>query len=169
VPEPNDLFGAPEPAAPPEPDTNRPLADRLRPATLAEAVGEDHLFGPDGALARMLQRGSLGSLILWGPPGVGKTTIARLLAAQAKRAFVQLAAEFSGVTELKRAFADAIKRRPAGQGILLSRRAGIYCKDREEPYNLCCPTFQDRNRINIDIPAGYNWPASNPCARLSTV
>jgi putative ATPase len=119
VPEPDDLFGAPEPAAPPEPDTNRPLADRLRPATLAEVVGQDHLLGPDGALTRMLQRGSLASLILWGPPGVGKTTIARLLAAQAKLAFVQLSAVFSGVADLKRVFDDATKRRRAGQGTLL--------------------------------------------------
>jgi putative ATPase len=119
VPEPDDLFGAPEPAAPPVPDINRPLADRLRPATLAEVVGQDHLLGPEGALTRMLERGSLASLILWGPPGVGKTTIARLLASQAKLAFVQLSAVFSGVADLKRAFDDATKRRRAGQGTLL--------------------------------------------------
>ncbi|HEY1413535.1 MAG TPA: AAA family ATPase, partial [Rhodopila sp.] len=86
------MFGVPESATPPEPEINRPLADRLRPATLTEVVGQDHLLGPDGSLTRMLQRGSLASLILWGPPGVGKTTIARLLAAQAKLAFVQLSA-----------------------------------------------------------------------------
>ncbi|MDB5402071.1 MAG: family ATPase [Rhodopila sp.] len=119
MPEPDDLFGAPEPAAPPVPDINRPLADRLRPATLAEVVGQDHLLGPEGALTRMLERGSLASLILWGPPGVGKTTIARLLASQAKLAFVQLSAVFSGVADLKRAFDDATKRRRAGQGTLL--------------------------------------------------
>src|ERR1700733_13646644 len=90
VPEPDDLFGAPERAAPPEPDTNRPLADRLRPVTLAEVVGQDHLLGPEGALTRMLARGSLASLILWGPPGCGKTTIARLLAVQSGLHFVQL-------------------------------------------------------------------------------
>ena len=119
MPEPDDLFGAPEPAAPPTPETNRPLADRLRPATLADVVGQDHLLGPAGALTRMLERGSLASLILWGPPGVGKTTIARLLAAQAKLAFVQLSAVFSGVADLKRAFDDATKRRRLGQGTLL--------------------------------------------------
>ena len=119
VAEPDDLFGAPEPGAPREPDTNRPLADRLRPATLSEIVGQDHLLGPEGALIRMLERGSLASLILWGPPGVGKTTIARLLAARAKLAFVQLSAVFSGVADLKRAFDDATKRRRAGQGTLL--------------------------------------------------
>jgi putative ATPase len=119
VPEPDDLFGAPEPAAPPIPDAGRPLADRLRPATLADVVGQDHLLGPDGALTHMLRRGSLASLILWGPPGVGKTTIARLLASQAKLVFVQLSAVFSGVADLKRAFDDATKRRRAGQGTLL--------------------------------------------------
>ena len=119
MPEPDDLFGAQTPGAPPVPDINRPLADRLRPATLTEVVGQDHLLGPDGALTRMLDRGSLASLVLWGPPGVGKTTIARLLAHQANLAFVQLSAVFSGVADLKRAFDDATKRRRAGQGTLL--------------------------------------------------
>jgi putative ATPase len=119
VPEPDDLFGAAEPAVPPAQDGNRPLADRLRPATLADVVGQDHLLGPEGSLTRMLERGSLASLILWGPPGVGKTTIARLLAARARLAFVQLSAVFSGVADLKRAFDDATKRRRAGQGTLL--------------------------------------------------
>ncbi|WP_428536182.1 replication-associated recombination protein A [Rhodopila sp.] len=117
--DPDDLFGAPDPAAPPQPDTNRPLADRLRPATLSDIVGQDHLLGPDGSITRMLQRGSLASLILWGPPGVGKTTIARLLAAGAGLAFVQLSAVFSGVADLKRTFDDATKRRRVGQGTLL--------------------------------------------------
>ncbi|WP_428493517.1 replication-associated recombination protein A [Rhodopila sp.] len=117
--DPDDLFGAPDPAAPPQPDTNRPLADRLRPATLSDIVGQDHLLGPDGSIARMLQRGSLASLILWGPPGVGKTTIARLLAAGAGLAFVQLSAVFSGVADLKRTFDDATRRRRTGQGTLL--------------------------------------------------
>ncbi len=96
-----------------------PLADRLRPRLLAEVVGQDHLLGPQGVLTRMLDRGSLASLILWGPPGVGKTTIARLLAERAKLQFVQLSAVFSGVADLKRAFEQAAQRRAEGQGTLL--------------------------------------------------
>lgn len=115
---PNDLFG---PEAPPEtkPRGDRPLADRLRPRTLDEVVGQDHLLGPEGAVTRMLERGSLASLILWGPPGVGKTTIARLLAARAGLHFVQLSAVFSGVADLKKAFDDAARRRRLGEGTLL--------------------------------------------------
>jgi putative ATPase len=116
-PTPDDLFGPP-----PEPEAPaglRPLADRLRPRTLEEVVGQDHLLGPDGTLTRMLARGSLASLILWGPPGVGKTTIARLLAARSGLAFVQLSAVFSGVADLKRAFDDATRRRRTGEGTLL--------------------------------------------------
>jgi putative ATPase len=116
---PDDLFGpAPESAAGPT-GSARPLADRLRPRALDQVVGQDHLVGPDGTLTRMLARGSLASLILWGPPGTGKTTIARLLAARAGLAFVQLSAVFSGVADLKRAFEDAARRRRTGQGTLL--------------------------------------------------
>ncbi|HEY2132719.1 MAG TPA: replication-associated recombination protein A [Acetobacteraceae bacterium] len=100
-------------------DTTAPLADRLRPRALGEVIGQDHLLGPAGTLTRMLQRGTLASLILWGPPGVGKTTIARLLAEQAGLHFVQLSAVFSGVADLKRCFEDATKRRAMGQGTLL--------------------------------------------------
>jgi putative ATPase len=115
-----DLFGSPEP--PPEapaPTGPRPLADRLRPHSLAEVVGQDHLLGPDGALRRMLGRGTLASLILWGPPGVGKTTIARLLAEEAGLRFAALSAVFSGVADLKRAFEEARTRRANGQSTLL--------------------------------------------------
>ena len=111
-----DLFGT---EAPPAERGPRPLADRLRPARLSEVVGQDHLLGPEGTLTRMLARGSLPSLILWGPPGVGKTTIARLLAEAAGLVFVQLSAVFSGVADLKRAFDDARARRRRGQGTLL--------------------------------------------------
>jgi putative ATPase len=96
-----------------------PLADRLRPRRLEDVVGQDHLLGPQGTLTRMLERGSLASLILWGPPGVGKTTIARLLAERSGLHFVQLSAVFSGVADLKRAFEQAAQRRAEGQGTLL--------------------------------------------------
>jgi putative ATPase len=116
----SDLFG---PAAPPEPAgasaAARPLADRLRPRSLNEVVGQDHLLGPEGTLTRMLERGSLASLILWGPPGVGKTTIARLLSARAGLHFVQISAVFSGVADLKRVFEEAARRRRLGEGTLL--------------------------------------------------
>jgi putative ATPase len=115
---PADLFGGAEPAAT-GPAGARPLADRLRPKTLAEVVGQDHLLGPQGSLTGMLARGSLPSIILWGPPGVGKTTIARLLAQQAGLAFVALSAVFSGVADLKRAFEEARARRSNGRFTLM--------------------------------------------------
>jgi len=114
-----DLFGPAETPDTPEARSARPLADRLRPKVLEEVVGQDHLLGPEGTLARMLARGSLASLILWGPPGVGKTTIARLLAARSGLHFTQLSAVFSGVADLKRAFEEATRRRRTGQGTLL--------------------------------------------------
>jgi len=97
----------------------RPLADRLRPTALAEVVGQDHLLGPDGALTRMLNTRSLGSLIVWGPPGTGKTTVARLLADATELHFEQISAIFTGVADLKRVFDTARARRETGQGTLL--------------------------------------------------
>jgi putative ATPase len=103
----------------PAPDAPRPLADRLRPKTLAEVIGQEKVLSPDGPLGAMLTAGSLSSLILWGPPGVGKTTIARLLAAGIDLHFVQISAIFTGVPELRKVFEQAKIRRTNGQGTLL--------------------------------------------------
>ncbi|WRH62491.1 MAG: replication-associated recombination protein A [Fuscovulum sp.] len=111
-----DLFDtAPKPNA----EGPRPLADRLRPKHLSEVIGQGHVLSPEGPLGAMLAAKSLSSIILWGPPGVGKTTIARLLADETELAFVQISAIFTGVPDLKKVFEQARIRRQNGQGTLL--------------------------------------------------
>ena len=111
-----DLFDMPGTDAPAGP---RPLADRLRPARLSEVIGQEKVLGPEAPLGAMLAGGSLSSLILWGPPGVGKTTIARLLADETDLHFVQISAIFTGVPELRKVFDAARLRRQNGKGTLL--------------------------------------------------
>src|SRR6202163_2520808 len=95
-----------------------PLADRLRPQRLGDIVGQDHLLGPEGPIGRMVASKRLASMILWGPPGCGKTTIARLLAEGTDLAFEPLSAVFSGVADLRKVFDDAKKRRERGNAPL---------------------------------------------------
>jgi len=111
-----DLFDS---APTSQPDAPRPLADRLRPRALSQVIGQEKVLSPEGPLGAMLAARSLSSLVLWGPPGVGKTTIARLLAAETDLAFVQISAIFTGVPELRKVFEAARIRRQNGQGTLL--------------------------------------------------
>ena len=107
------------------PTAPRPLADRLRPKTLGEVVGQEHLLGPEGPIRRMAQARRLSSMILWGPPGTGKTTIARLLAKAAGYEFQQLSAVFSGVADLKKAFETARGVGASGVSPAASKRSAI--------------------------------------------
>jgi len=116
----NGLFPDDLPPTGPEPPRgDAPLADRLRPATLDEVIGQEHLTGPQGAIGRMVAAGRLSSMILWGPPGTGKTSIARLLADAVGMRYVAVSAVFSGVADLKKAFAEAEVAARAGQRTLL--------------------------------------------------
>lgn len=114
-----DLFAEDLPAAPEEPSEDAPLADRLRPHNLGEVIGQEHLTGPEGAIGRMVAAGRLSSMILWGPPGTGKTSTARLLADAVGMRFVSVSAVFSGVADLKKAFAEAETAAKMGQRTLL--------------------------------------------------
>ncbi|MEM6848170.1 MAG: AAA family ATPase, partial [Pseudomonadota bacterium] len=111
----NDLFRA----AGMDQSAPRPLADLLRPTSIEDVVGQPHLLGPNGRLTRMMRGGDIGSLILWGPPGTGKTTLAQLLAGHIDRHFTQISAIHSGVAELKRVFDAARQHRAMGRGTVL--------------------------------------------------
>jgi putative ATPase len=111
----SDLFADQMPTAP----THAPLADKLRPTTLSEVIGQDHLTGPEGAIGRMVAAGRLSSMILWGPPGTGKTSIARLLADAVGMHYLSVSAVFSGVADLKKAFAEAEQVQRMGKSTLL--------------------------------------------------
>jgi len=114
-----DLFSTPSNTPSAVPQASRPLADRIRPRALSAVIGQGQVLGPDAPLGAVLAAGSLGWLILWGPPGVGKTTIARLLADASDRAFVQISAIFTGVPDLRKVFEAAKLRRQQGRGTLL--------------------------------------------------
>lgn len=114
-----DDESAPPPARAGRAARTQPLADRLRPRSLAEVIGQDHLLAPDKPIGRMVAQGRLASMILWGPPGCGKTTIARLLAQETDLVFEPLSAVFSGVADLRRVFDAARKRQSTGGGTLL--------------------------------------------------
>src|SRR5678809_1406666 len=116
-----DLFAdeLPPTREPDAPRDDAPLADRLRPQSLDEVIGQEHLTGPEGAIGRMVAAGKLSSMVLWGPPGTGKTSIARLLADAVGMRFVAISAVFSGVADLKKVFAEARTAARAGQQTLL--------------------------------------------------
>ena len=176
-----DLFAddCPPSAPPEEASPHAPLADRLRPRSLDEVVGQEHLTGPDGAIGRMVAAGKLSSMILWGPPGTGKTSIARLLADAVGLRFVALSAVFSGVADLKKVFAEAQVAAKAGQAHpavrgrdppLQSRPAGrlpALCRGRDDHAGRRDdrkPQLRAERRAAVALPGADPSPARQRCA-----
>ena len=139
-----DLFDKVEPEAAGR--RPAPLADRLRPKSFADVIGQEHLLGEDGALRVMLESGTLGSVIFWGPPGVGKTTLAKLLADETDMEFVQISAIFSGVADLKKVFEAAKLRRQTGRGTLLFVDE-IHRFNKAQPEQWSHPPYEAETRL----------------------